>query len=526
MLSCRMRRCYDQTLVVVGVRASGRRIWNEASMSDTTFTESKEKFVPPSDAAVEAQLDAALEGVNVEKMLDDATPDKQPKGKLRGLQAGSIQQIDINKDFVLVELSGKAQGMARFSQFVTEPKLFDTVEVIVERFDAREGLYQLTPKGAAASNTDWDSLTVGSVVEGVVNGMNKGGLEIKVGQIRGFMPAGQVDIEFHKDISVFLSQKLLVEVTQLDKDNRKLVVSRRKIIEREREELKTKLAAEIEEGQTRQGRVRSVMDFGAFVDLGGMDGLIHISEMTYSRHQKPADLVKVGDMVEVKILKFDREKGKLSLSLKAAMSDPWKDVETKYPVGTKVTARVVKVESFGAFIEVEDGIQGLLPLSEMTWQRVRNPAQVVQVNQTIPLVVIALDTAGRRMTFSLKQASADPWAEATVKYAKHSVHEGKVLRTAEFGAFIELEPNVEGLAHISELADRRVKNVTDVVKVGDVVKVRVLELNLEQRRMALSLKQTDGTYAPPPEPTPTDLKKEKKRQSMLKGGLDFGRSGW
>ncbi|HQY87948.1 MAG TPA: S1 RNA-binding domain-containing protein [Tepidisphaeraceae bacterium] len=486
-------------------------------MSDTPSTDHKEKFHKANDEGIEAQLDQALAGVDVENLLDSNAP--QPlAGKLRGLQSGSVQQIDIQKDIVLVELSGKAQGMARFSQFLTEPKMFDVVEVVVERFDPREGLYQLTPKGAASNSTDWDSLQVGSVVEGVVNGMNKGGLEIKIGQIRGFMPAGQIDLEFHKDISVFLAQKLLVEVTQIERDSKKLVVSRRKVLERERGELKAKLSLEIEEGQTRTGKVRSVTDFGAFVDLGGMDGLIHISEMTYNRQLKPADIVKVGDQVEVKIIKFDRESGKLGLSLKQSMSDPWKDVESKYPVGTKVTARVVKIESFGAFIEVEEGVQGLLPLSEMSWQRIRNPNQAVQVGQTIPLVIIAVDPAGRRMTFSSKQAAPDPWSDATTRYAKHSVHDGKILRIAEFGAFIELEPNVEGLAHISELADRRVKTVNEVVKVGDVVKVRVLDVNTEQRRMSLSLKNTEGTFVPPPEAV---KRPEKKRKIPLKGGLEF-----
>lgn len=486
-------------------------------MSDIPSIDHKEKFQKPTDEGIEAQLDQALAGVDVANLLDSNAPEPV-QGKLRGLQSGSVQQIDIQKDIVLIELSGKAQGMARFSQFPTEPKMFDVVEVVVERFDPREGLYQLTPKGAATSSTDWDSLHPGTVVEGVVNGMNKGGLEVKVGSIRGFMPAGQIDLEFHKDISVFLGQKLLMEVSQVDKDSKKLVLSRRKILERERAEQKAKLSQEIEEGQTRTGRVRSVTDFGAFVDLGGMDGLIHISEMTYNRQLKPADIVKVGDQVEVKIIKFDRETGKLGLSLKQSMSDPWKDVETKYPVGTKVTARVVKIESFGAFIEVEEGVQGLLPLSEMSWQRIRNPNQIVQIGQTIPLVVIAVDPAGRRMTFSSKQAAPDPWADAATRYAKHSIHDGKVLRTAEFGAFIELEPNVEGLAHISELCDRRVKAVTEVVKVGDAVKVRILDVNTEQRRMSLSLKNTDGTYTPPPEAV---KKPEKKRKIPLKGGLEW-----
>ena len=479
----------------------------------------KEKYTPPVDPAVQSQIDSALEGVNLDSLYGfDKPGSNEPQAtKIRGMQTGAVLRIDVPKDEVLVELTGKMQGVARFSQFLAEPKLRDVVEVNVERFDPREGLYICTPKGAASTNTDWDSLSVGSVVEGVVNGMNKGGLEVKIGQLRAFMPAGQVDLEFHKDLSVFLSQKLPLEVTQIDRESKRLVVSRRKILERERSAAREKMMGQIAEGQTLTGTIRNVMDFGAFVDLGGLDGLIHISEMTYNRQLKPADIVKVGDKVEVKVIKFDKETGKVGLSLKASMSDPWKDIETKYPVGEKVTARVVKIENFGAFIEVEEGVQGLLPLSEMSWQRIRNPNQVVQVGQTIPLVVIAVDAANRRMTFSFKQATGDPWADAAAQFPKHSVHEGKVARLAEFGAFVELAANVDGLVHISEMANQRIRTPGDVVKVGDTVKVRVLDTDIANRRISLSMKQADETFVPPPEVKKVD----KKRKVPLRGGLDF-----
>ncbi len=490
----------------------------QQSSTPSSFNDpEKEKFIRPTDAAVNEQVEAAMSGIDVDALVDEAG-DSSSMTKLRGLQSAIVERINIQKDEVFLNLGGKAQGVMPFSQFEAEPRITDAVEVMIERFDAREGLYICARKGAAQSNTDWDSLSVGAVVEGVVNGMNKGGLEVKVGQLRAFMPAGQIDIEFHKDISVFLSQKVIVEVTQCEKESKRLVVSRRRIIEKQREELKQQLSKELAEGQMRSGTVRSVMDFGAFVDLGGMDGLIHISEMTYNRQLKPKDIVNVGDKVEVKVLKFDPATGKVALSLKQSMKDPWVDAEQKYAVGTKVTARVVKIESFGAFIEVEDGVQGLLPLSEMSWQRIRNPKDVVQPNQTIPLVVIALDPAARRMTFSLKQAMPDPWSEAAAKFPKHSVHEGTVVRLADFGAFVELEKNVEGLAHVSELADRRVAKPADVVKPGDKVKVRVLDVDSSQRRIALSLKQTDGTFVAPVEVV---KKPRKERKVPLRGGLDF-----
>ena len=212
---------------------------------------------------------------------------------------------------------------------------------------------------------------------------------------------------------------------------------------------------ELADGQIRRGTVRSVMDFGAFVDLGGVDGLIHVSEMSHRRGVKPSDFVKVGDIVDVKIIKFDKETGKLSLSLKQAMPDPWIGAETKYAVGHAVTGRVRKVENFGAFIEVEEGIEGLLPVSEMSWQRIRHPRDVVKDGDTIKLVVLAIDPTAKRLTFSLKQAGPDPWktVEATTTRSTWS-STGKVTRVVDFGAFVELEPGLEGLVHISELADQ------------------------------------------------------------------------
>ncbi len=474
-----------------------------------------ETIVKPIDPAIEQQAADALGDASLDQIYGfDKEPEKRTY-RLRGLQTGTVISVSAPKDEVFIELGGKAQGVMPFSQFEEEPKVGDTVEVMVERFDPGNTLYICGKKGAASANLDWNSLSVGTVVEGLINGMNKGGLEVKVGNLKGFMPAGQIDLEFHKDISVFLSQKVLCEVTQIDAEKKKLVVSRRKIIEREREEAKGKLFETLAEGQTLKGTVRTVMDYGAFVDLGGADGLIHVSEMSYSRHLRPSDMVKVGDVVEVKVVKFDRESGKVGLSLKASMSDPWKDAETKYSVGTRVTARVVKVENFGAFIEVEDGIQGLLPVSEISWQRIRFPGEVVKINETIPLVVIAIEPGTRKLTFSLKQAGGDPWAGVIEKFPRHAIFEGTVKRVAEFGAFVEVSPDVEGLIHISEMSDQRVRKVEDVVKVGQVVKVRVLEVDPAQRRMALSLKETAGTYTAP---TP---KVEKKRKTPLKGGLDF-----
>jgi small subunit ribosomal protein S1 len=251
--------------------------------------------------------------------------------------------------------------------------------------------------------------------------------------------------------------------------------------------------------------------------------LIHVSEMSHRRGQHPSAFVKEGDLVDVKIIKFDKETGKLGLSLKQARPDPWIGAEQRYATGMTITGRVARVESFGAFIEVEEGIEGLLPVSEMSWQRIRHPGDVVKEGDTIKLVVLQIDLNAKRLTFSLKQAGPDPWATVKEKYAIDANVTGKVTRLVDFGAFVELEPGLEGLVHISELDNRRVRTAGDVVKAGQEVKVRVLEIDKDARRVSLSLRRANDpapAVAATPEPAAAPAKKKKRPE--LRGGLDWG----
>ena len=496
---------------------------------DINTDEYKQKF-RPEDSALDREIEAALQGVSLDELYGagqqssaGSAPQSGGASGGKGPKRGKIISIDAKKDEVFVDFGGKSQGIAAFSQFEAEPKVGDEMDFFVERYDPREGLMILTKKGAAQSNVSWETLEVGQVVEGVVTGSNKGGLELNVKGMRAFMPAGQVDMYFQPDLSTFVNQKLIAEVVQFDAHAKNLVVSRRNILEREKEEAKAKLMEEIGEGQVRRGTVRSVMDFGAFVDLGGMDGLIHVSEMSHRRGVKPSDFVKVGDLVDVKIIRIDKETGKLSLSLKQMMADPWIGAENKYAVGTPVTGRVTKVENFGAFIEIEEGIEGLLPVSEMSWQRIKHPSDVVKVGDTIRLVVISLDTANKKLSFSLKQAGPDPWKSVGERYAADMTVSGHVTRIVDFGAFVELEPGLEGLVHISEMADHRVKSAGDVVKAGQEVKVRVLEVDEKSRRMSLSLKRAvEAVSATTPAAVrPDQASGKKKKRTELRGGLDW-----
>ncbi len=480
----------------------------------------KETFRPNADVDLDRQIDSALEGLSLDDLYEQparSAPETTPAPGGKSTRRGRILRVE--KEDIFVDFGGKSLGVISHLQFLDkeEPKVGQEIEFIVDRYDPAEGLLLLSLPGVAAKNVSWDNLEVGQVVEGAITGSNKGGLEMEVKGIRGFIPAGQVDIYHVPELADFVGQRVTAEVTQVDRASRNLILSRRNVLEREKEEAKKKLMAELAEGQTRRGTVRNVMDFGAFVDLGGMDGLLHVSEMTWRRgRQNAAEFVKVGDVLDVKILKIDPDTGKLSLSLKQAIgTDPWADAATKYAPGMTVTGRVTKVESFGAFIEVEEGVEGLLPVAEMSYQRIRHPSDLVKEGDTLKLVVLSMEPANRRISFSLKQAGPDPWSTVEERYTREMVVPGAVTRLTDFGAFIELEPGLEGLAHISELSSRHVNRPDEVVQVGQEVRARILDIDKDNRRLALSLKDVPAADAP------AETAPKKKRNIQLRGGLDF-----
>jgi small subunit ribosomal protein S1 len=367
----------------------------------------KAKFRPAAPDALDAQIDAAIGDLTDEELYGAERPSAPAAA---GARRGRI--VSIGKDEIFVDLGGKSQGIAALDQFDEIPNVGDEIEFEIERYDAREGLLILHRKGAAAGNVTWETLEVGQTVEGTVTGVNKGGLELDVKGMRAFMPAGQVDVYHVPDLNQFLTQRMTAEVTQVERQGRNIVLSRRNLLERQREEQKKKLLAELAVGQIRRGTVRSVMDYGAFVDLGGVDGLLHVTELSFRRVRNPSELVKVGDQLDVKILKIDPQSKKISLSLKQARGvDPWTTAAERYASGTQITGRVTKVESFGVFIEVEEGIEGLLPVSEMSHQRIRHPSDIVKEGDTLKLMVLSVDPAARRLSFSHKQAMKDPAAD-------------------------------------------------------------------------------------------------------------------
>ncbi|WP_428389299.1 S1 RNA-binding domain-containing protein [Mucisphaera sp.] len=470
-----------------------------------------------SDAEVDAMMEASISEAQAPKAEPEAVHHEIRRGRIAAIRG----------EDVFVELSGelgKMQGLVPLPQFERAPRLGSVMDFVVDRVDENEGLIYLSREGAISRST-WEQLTPGSAVEARVTSTNKGGLELEmVGGIRAFMPASQIDLHHVDDLEALVGEKLEAMVQEIDRKSKKVLLSRRQYLQQKREAAKTKLLAELEVGQIREGTVSSVADYGAFVDLGGVDGLVHVSDMTYTRVEKASDVAKVGDVVKVKVLKIQEgEKGlRIGLGLKQIEPDPWEGVAERFSVGEEVTGRVTRTANFGAFVEVSEGVEGLLPISEMSWKRIGKAEDVVRVGDTIKLSVISIDAAKKRMSLSIKAASSDPWQGAGLKYPQNAVVEGTVIGTTDFGAFIELETGVEGLVHISELADRRVNQVDEVLKVGESKQFRVIEINEGERKIKLSLKRVDKPIeaSKEPEHQPRDLGKAKRQAPKdLKSGL-------
>lgn len=356
---------------------------------------------------LEAEVQAALGELSLEEVLAreaQAPPEQELAAESRHL----ARVLRVTRDGVFVDLGGRNQGMLPRAQLAEPPAEGAQIDVVINRFDPEEGLYHVSLPSAATAVGDWSSVTEGMVVEARVTGVNKGGLECDVNNLRGFIPASQAAAWRVEDLSTLLGERLLCVVTEVDPERRKLVLSRRAMIEREREEARQKLHAELAEGQVREGVVRSLQDFGAFVDLGGVDGLIHVSQLSWQRVQHPREVLQVGQRVKVKVRKYDPATGKLSLSLRDLAENPWASAALKYPPTSRHQGVVTRLAQYGAFVELEPGIEGMVHISELAHGRVWRPSDVVQPGQQVEVQVLSVDPAQQRISLSLKAAQARP----------------------------------------------------------------------------------------------------------------------
>ncbi|MBU0639543.1 MAG: S1 RNA-binding domain-containing protein [Planctomycetes bacterium] len=448
------------------------------------------------------------------------TPLAQPdeKGRIPGRILG-IRGAD-----VFVDIGGKSEGVLTLDEFEPDqpPTVGEQRTFVVQGIDQECGLTRLSLR-EVRREADWESLQIGDVIEARVTGSNIGGLELMIHNQRVFMPMSQIDLVRRDDLATFLNQRLECEIVELDRKGRNLVVSRRRVLERQREETRQELRYTLAEGQVRTGRISRLTDYGAFVDIGGIDGLLHVSDMSYARIKHPSDILKVGDEIEVQVLKIDLVRDRISLGLKQLAPDPWNVVEANYRAHDVVEGRVTKLMDFGAFVELELGVEGLIPISEMSWtQHVRHPRDLLNEGDGVRVAVLTVDPDKRRISLSLRALGDDPWSGVKERYQADAIVSGRVTRVTNFGAFIQLEEGVEGLAHISELSDQHVRRVSDVAEPGQVRQCRILSVDTAQRRIALSLKGIPGSPSEAeqmPATAPQAPPPERKRKRPLRGGL-------
>jgi small subunit ribosomal protein S1 len=412
-----------------------------------------------------------------------------------GAQGREGTVIAVSAESVFLDIGYKSEGILPLTAFQNDrelPKPGDKLRVTVKGRDP-EGYYELT-RGKVERPTDWASLEKAfaekATIVGTVTGVVKGGLSVDIG-IRAFMPASRSGARDAAEMEKLVEQEIRCRITKLDATEEDVVVDRRVIAEDEEAAAKQRRYSELKEGDTVRGTVRSLTDYGAFVDIGDIDGLLHVGEISWSRVNKPSDVLSAGDQVDARILKIDSDKRRISLSMKQLQPHPWDSVAEKYKAGERVRGTVTRLMEFGAFVELEPGIEGLIHISEMSWaKRVRNPSDVVKPGETVEAVILGVNVAERRISLGLKQALGDPWKDAAQKFTAGSVAEGPVTNITKFGAFVQLVEGVEGMIHVSEIsAEKRINHPSDVLKVGQTVKVLVLAVDPEKRLMRLSMKQ-------------------------------------
>ncbi len=453
------------------------------------------------DDSLEDEL-AGMFGDSAEELLLDSLEDANKQFDVNQIVEGKI--VEINEEFVVVDVGFKSEGAIpknEWEEGEEPPQVGQLIKVLIEEvedqnvFEEARNMIVLS-KRKAEKIIQWENMMAsvqeGQVVTGTVTRKIKGGLLVDIG-VNVFLPASQVDIRRPNDIGDYIGRVVQCEVLKIDEARRNIVVSRRSLIEKQREEDREHLMAELEVGQIRKGVVKNIADFGAFVDLGGIDGLLHITDMSWERIGHPTEMVAIDQEIEVKILQIDREKQKIALGLKQKQNNPWTNIAEKYPVGTTVPGEVVNVMSYGAFVKLEPGIEGLVHISEMSWtRRINHPSEMVQIGDKIDVKILGVDAQGQQLSLGIKQTQANPWDDIMQRYPENAEVTGKVRNLTNYGAFIELEEGIDGLLHVSDMSwTRKVSHPSEVLQKGQQVKCRVLSVDQARRRIALGMKQLD-----------------------------------
>ena len=466
--------------------------------ADATQTPAEQAVNPHAEAETQAgagdmaeDFSAALEAFEREQAAEAAAVEAY------GDKVVSGTVIKQTEKFLVVDVGLKSEGQVPLDQVTDHTGAVkfnpgDVIDVVIER-EEPEGGYLVSYEKAQRLRV-WDSIEKAAndktPVIGTVVGRVKGGLTVDIG-MKAFLPGSQLEIRPVRNLDGYLGQQIEVRVIKLNKKRGNVVVSRKELLEEEQTAKRSATMEHLGEGAVLTGTVKNLTDYGAFVDLGGIDGLLHITDMSWGRLTHPRDLVNVGDEIQVKVLKFDKDKQRVSLGFKQLTPDPWLDAQERYPVGARVHGRILSVTDYGAFVELEQGIEGLVHLSEMTWsKRLKHPSKLVKPGDEVDTVVLSVNPADRRISLGMKQLMENPWENLTDKYPAGTVVEGRVRNLTDFGAFIEIEDGIDGLVHVSNLSwTKRVKHPSEIVKKGEKVKAVVLGVEPQNRRLSLGIKQ-------------------------------------
>lgn len=467
----------------------------ETAQSDATQTKAEQTSDSSSDQPGDGESGGGDFSALLENYEKESAASKQEGEIVRGMVVG------ISDQYVLVDIGYKSEGVVAREEFIDRQgnltvKRGDEVDVLIKSLENQEG-YAILSRAAAMQQQSWDRLRrahqTHETISGRVVERIKGGLKVDLDGVPAFLPGSQIDVRPVRNLETFMNQEIEVRVIKLNRKRGNVVVSRKAVLEESSNKKKGETLSGIEESVVLEGTVKNITDYGAFIDLGGIDGLLHIIDMSWGRIQSPADIIKVGDQIQVKVLKFDREKERISLGYKQLMPDPWQSVAERFPKGTHVRGKVVSLTDYGAFIEIEPGVEGLVHVTEMTWsKRLKHPSKILAIGQEVEAIVLEVDSHNRRISLGLKQVTEDPWETLPARYHIGSRVAGKVRSLTDFGAFVEIEDGIDGLVHVSDISwTKRIKHPSDVLKKGQQVDAVITNIDVEGRRLSLSIKDLE-----------------------------------
>ena len=450
-------------------------------------------------ALSEAELDrfvaeamGDLGRTQVADLYNESVKDFTPNALING------KVLRIVADDVMVDIGYKSEGVVPLFEFEdTEPPVpGQVIEVLMEGIDEATGLLLLS-KRRAERMRGWEKIVSshdeGAIIKGLATRKIKGGLLVDVGGVNVFLPASQIDIRRVPDVGIYMGRELECKIIKIDRERMNIVVSRRKLLEERRAAMRDELLTTLQEGQVRKGTVKNIADFGAFLDIGGVDGLLHITDMSWGRVNHPSEVVHIEQELDVMVLRYDKERNRIALGLKQLEKSPWAEIEKRYPIGSKVKGEVVNIMPYGAFVKLEDGIEGLVHISEMSWtRRVSHPSELVKIGDAVDVVVLDINTDKQEISLGMKQTETNPWTEVEDRYPVGTIIEGVVRNLTSYGAFIEIEEGIDGLLHVSDMSwTKKVSHPSEVLKKGDLVRAVVLSVDTEKRRVALGMKQLE-----------------------------------